>query len=165
MKEPAASRPSDVASARLPQRKALGSNRRSCAFKRGNRCGLGLNYGPVVAAVGPLPAFGSLRQSISAREDRLRSPSARDRPSLAQRSFALKPTQLQLSRGKRFCDSTRSSCSARLALAIKSLQPLPELFSAACLRRNRHSQPSTSRRPARASSGCVTSAHVSLGVV
>ena len=52
----------------------------------------------VVTAVGPLPAFGSLKQSSSARENCLRSPSARGRPSLAQRSFALKPTQLQLSR-------------------------------------------------------------------
>ena len=103
-----------------------GSNRRSCAFKQSATPSV-----EIAAALAPLNYGPTLAQSCcsSAREDRLRSPSARDRPSLAQRSFGLRPVQPQLSRGKRFCDSTRSSGSARLALAIKSLQPSPELSS------------------------------------
>ena len=46
--------------------------------------------------------------------------------------------------------ATRSSCSAWLARAMKSLQPWPE--PRPCSRQNRYSQPSTPRRPAQASS-------------
>ena len=59
------------------------------------------------------------------------------------RNFGFKPA-LQLSRGKRFCDSARSSCSARLALARKSLQPSLELSSSpacASLAQLRHTRP------------------------
>ena len=105
--------------------------------------------------------------STMAHRSKLLQPSAPRRPEErvwlpSARNFGFKPV-LQLSRGKRFCDSARSSCSARLALARKSLQPSLELSSAACSRRNCHSQPSTPRRPARASRSCDTRAHFSLG--
>ena len=58
------------------------------------------------------PLRASQAEQLRARRP-LAKPSARDRPSLAQRSFGLRPVQPQLSRGKRFCDSTRSSGSAR----------------------------------------------------
>ena len=132
-------------------RAKLWSNRRSCALKRRTYLQLlalkSLQPWPqlwpslkVVTAVGPSPAS-------SRHEERVWLPSARN--------FGFKPV-LQLSRGKRFCDSARSSCSARLALARKSLQPSLELSSAARSRRNCHSQPSTPRRPARASRSCDT---------
>ena len=93
--------------------------------------------------------------SSSAGEDRLRSPSARDRPSLAQRSFGLRPAQPQLSRGllstkepaasrrapEQSFKPNRRSCAYKQGtylqlLALKSLQPWPQLWP------NARSQPS-----------------------
>ena len=140
-KETAASRPSDGQRARLPHSKALGSNRRSCALKRGT-------YLQLLAfkSLQPWPhtRSKSLQPSAPRRPEQLRTRRPLAKPKRAKPfqssavKLGLKPAQLQLSRGKRFCDSTRSSCSARLALAIKSLRPLPD--SAACLRRNCHSR-------------------------
>ena len=92
-KENAASRPSHGQRARLPQSKALGSNRRGCALKRGTYLQLlafkSLQPWP---QLWPHARSKSLqpsaprrpKQSSSAREDRLRSLSARNRSSLAQ---------------------------------------------------------------------------------
>ena len=69
---------------RVPQSKALSPNRRSCAFKRGTYLQL-----LALKSLQPWPqlwpnARSKSLQPSAPREGRLRSPSARDRPSLAQ---------------------------------------------------------------------------------
>ena len=139
-------------------RAKLWSNRRSCALKRRTYLQL-----LALKSLQPWPQLWPIAQSCYSRRPLAGLKQTRRACVVpSARNFGFKPV-LQLSRGKRFCDSARSSCSARLALARKSLQPSLELSSAACPRRNCHSQPSTPRRPARASRSCDTRAHFSLG--
>ena len=79
-KETAASRPSDGQRARLPQSKALGSNRRSCALKRGTHLQL-----LAFKSLRPWPQLWPHTRSKSLQPSAPRPPkSARNRSSLAQ---------------------------------------------------------------------------------
>ena len=128
----------------------------------------------VVTAVGPSPAFASV--TSSAREDRLRSPSARDRPSLAASAAKLwaqasaaatftRPPFYKRARGEstkrrgqrvpqsKALSPNRRSCAFKRGtylqlLALKSLQPWPQLWPNA---RSKSLQPSAPRWPLRAS--------------
>ena len=81
-----------------------------------------------------LKVVSSLKQSSSARKAVATSKRARPPQSSGVKLWAQASAAATFT--KRFCHSTRSSCSARLALAIKSLQPSPELSSASFRRRS-----------------------------
>ena len=152
--QPAASQPSNMASARLPQSKALSSNRHSCAFKR--RMYLQLL---AMKSLQPWPPLWPNARSKSSR--RLRRAKTPCEAKHRDRSSAAK-LWAQAGAAATFINVSATQLDPAAALdqrQRKSLQPLPELSPAAASGEIAAASVNP-RRPAQASSSCVTSARV-----
>ena len=129
----------------LPAQQTLSSNRRSCNLQAMN---VSATPSDEIAAALASTMAQRLLENVTAGSPRRRNriahatwPARATAPVERSEAFAVATFKRR---------ATRSSCSALLARAMKSLQPWPE--PRPCSRRNRYSQPSTPRRPAQASS-------------